>query len=139
MVIRTDEMVRVISTLSDESGLKVTLNESVKGGLLTGIACTIGGLVLGPAGLAIGGTLGGIVAYLKTDGKFKPVSQVILYEMDEIQRQQLVGSVQTILNDLDAADTMQLLVLLNGNAALKARVLTEVTSFIQNQLHMAVL
>ena len=79
------------------------------------------------------------MAYLKTDGKFKPVSQVIMYEMDEIQRQQLVGSVQTILNDLDAADTMQLLVLLNGNAALKARVLTEVTSFIQNQLHMAVL
>ena len=58
MVLQTNEVCQIISTLSDDSGLKVTVNESMKGGLLTGIVCTLGGLVLGPAGLAIGGTLG---------------------------------------------------------------------------------
>ena len=56
MVIRTDEILSVLSKLSDESGLKVTVQESVKGGVVAGTACTIGGVLLGPPGLAIGGT-----------------------------------------------------------------------------------
>ena len=58
MVLQTNEVCQIISTLSDDSGLKVTVNESLKGGLITGIVCTIGGLILGPVGLAFGGTLG---------------------------------------------------------------------------------
>ena len=58
MVLQTNEVCQIISTLSDNSGLKVTVNESLKGGLITGIVCTIGGLILGPVGLAFGGTLG---------------------------------------------------------------------------------
>ena len=56
MVIRTDEILSILSKLSDESGLKVTVQESVKGGVVAGTACTIGGVLLGPPGLAIGGT-----------------------------------------------------------------------------------
>ena len=55
MVIRTDEILCILSKLSDESGLKVTVQESVKGGVVAGTACTIGGVLLGPPGLAIGG------------------------------------------------------------------------------------
>ena len=55
MVIRTDEILSILSKLSDESGLKVTVQESVKGGVVAGTACTIGGVLLGPPGLAIGG------------------------------------------------------------------------------------
>jgi nicotinamide mononucleotide (NMN) deamidase PncC len=57
MVIRTDEILSILSKLSDESGLKVTVQESVKGGVVAGTACTIGGVLLGPPGLAIGGTV----------------------------------------------------------------------------------
>ena len=97
------------------------------------------GMIFGPVGLALGGTLGGIYSYIKADGKFKPVSHVIMYEMDEFQKAQLADSVQTILQDVDATDAMQILVLLNGNPALKMRILTEVTNFIQNQLHRTVM
>ena len=55
MVIRTDEILSILSKLSDESGLKVTVHQSVKGGVVAGTACTIGGVLLGPPGLAIGG------------------------------------------------------------------------------------
>ena len=55
MVIRTDEVINILSKLSDESGLKVTVNESIKGGVIAGSACTIGGILLGPPGLAVGG------------------------------------------------------------------------------------
>ena len=57
MVIRTDEVINILSKLSDESGLKVTVNESIKGGVIAGSACTIGGILLGPPGLAIGGEI----------------------------------------------------------------------------------
>jgi len=139
MVIRTDEMVRVLSKLSDESGLKVTVNQSVKGGLIAGSACTIGGMILGPSGLAIGGAIGGCIAYILGDGKFKPVSNVILYEMRTEDRLKLVESVSNIVRDLDASDAMQLMVLINGNAALKGRIITELTSFFQHQMNMAIL
>lgn len=139
MVIRTDEIVNIVSKLSDESGLKVTVKESVKGGVIAGAACTIGGVLLGPPGLAIGGAIGGCLAYVFGNGKFRPVSDVIMHDMRNEDRQQLVHSVQRILADLDPADAMHLLVLINGNAALKGRVITEVTNFFQNQMNMAIL
>ena len=125
MVIRTDEMIHIVTTLSDDSGLKVTINESVKGGLITGTACTVGGLILGPVGLALGGAVGGFVAYILGDGKFKPVSNVIMYDMRDEDRQKLATAVRNIIADLDAADAVQLMVLINGNAALKGRIGTE--------------
>ena len=83
--------------------------------------------------------LGGIVSYLKSDGKFKPVSHVIMYEMEDLQRQQLAESVQNILNEVDASDVMQIMVMIKGNEVLKTRILSEVTNFIQNQLQLSIL
>ena len=94
---------------------------------------------LGPPGLAIGGAVGGCIAYVLGDGKFKPVSQVILHEMQPEDRIQLANSVRRILSDLDATDAMNLMVLLNTNAALKGRIVTEISSFFANQLNLAVL
>lgn len=54
MPIPTMEILRFVSDLSEEENIKVACNESAKGGLITGAAAFIGGLVLGPAGLAIG-------------------------------------------------------------------------------------
>ena len=139
MVLRTDELIHVITTLSDDSGLRVTVSESVKGGLIAGTACTIGGLVFGPPGLAVGGAIGGCIAYLIGDGKFKPVSKVILYEMKEEDRRLLVQSVSNIVRDLDVSDGAQLLVLINGNLALKGRIVAELTNFFQDQLSLHVL
>ena len=83
--------------------------------------------------------LGGIVSYLKSDGKFKPVSHVIIYEMEDLQREQLAESVQNILNEVDASDVMQIMVMIKGNEVLKTRILSEVTNFIQNQLQLSIL
>ena len=79
------------------------------------------------------------MSYLKSDGKFKPVSHVIMYEMEDLQREQLAESVQNILNEVDASDVMQIMVMIKGNEVLKTRILSEVTNFIQNQLQLSIL
>ena len=56
------------------------------------------------------GAIGGFLAYVLGNGKFKPVSDVIAHDMKPEDRQQLVRSVERIIADLDAADAMHLLV-----------------------------
>ena len=81
MVIRYNDIVHVITTLADEENITVAVKETLKGSLIAGGACALGGLVLGPPGLAIGGAVGGGIAYCLAKDKFKPLLHVILYEM----------------------------------------------------------
>ena len=59
--------------------------------------------------------------------------------MEDLQREQLAESVQNILNEVDASDVMQIMVMIKGNEVLKTRILSEVTNFIQNQLQLSIL
>ncbi len=72
-----------------------------------GSCATVGGMIAGPPGLAIGGAIGGCLAYIFGEGKFRPVSHVIMYEMKEEEKQQLVASVQNIIHNLDAGDALE--------------------------------
>ena len=57
--------------------------------------------------------------------------------MDQDQKNQLAQSVEAIFHEVNATDATQLLITLNGNDALKERVLTEVSNFFQSQLQLS--
>ena len=116
----------------------MTVKESVKGGLIAGATTAIGGLILGPPGLAIGGAVGGCAAYVLAGNKFRPLSAVILYDMGRDDQQRLVEAVRNLVSHLDAGDALELMAIVNGNAVLKARIVSEMTSFFQQQLSMTV-
>lgn len=138
MVIRYADVLTIITTLGDEEKLQVTVREAAKGGLIAGGFCTLGGLLLGPPGLALGGAVGGCLASYIARDNFKPVAVVILYEMKETERQHLVDSVRSIIQHLDAGDAIELLALVQGNAALKAKIVAEMTTFFRQQLSMQI-
>ena len=48
------DVIDVLGILANERNLRVTVSESLKGGLLTGATTVVGGLLGGPVGLAIG-------------------------------------------------------------------------------------
>ena len=104
MVIRYNDILTLVTTLGDQEGLRVTATESAKGGLIAGAACALGGLLMGPAGLAVGGAVGGCVAAYMSSGKFKSVSSIILEDMTADVQRQLVDTVQEILSNVDAGD-----------------------------------
>merc|ERR1712244_70164 len=130
MVISYSSVLEVMTVLSEEKELRVTVTESGKGALLTGGVAGLGGLLLGPLGLALGGAVGGCIAAWRAQGHFKPLMEVILYDLKQEQRERMVESVRTILANIDASDAIALVAMVQGNQALKQRVLTEMVTFL---------
>ena len=54
MPVNTREIIDLLCTLAEEERLRVTVRESVKGGLIAGGSAAAGGLLLGPIGIAVG-------------------------------------------------------------------------------------
>ena len=52
--LQVDDVIQLLSVLADESNLRVTVKESLKGGLITGIGAVLGGLIGGKSGLLLG-------------------------------------------------------------------------------------
>ena len=77
----------LLKVAGQNNDLKVTVTETLKGTAITATATLVGGLALGPVGLAVGGAIGGAAAYA-TSKPYKPIYQV-LNDMDERQRQEL--------------------------------------------------
>lgn len=50
----TGDIINVVNILADQKSMRVTVNESLKGGLIAGCSAACGGLVMGPLGLAVG-------------------------------------------------------------------------------------
>ncbi|KAG7168073.1 protein C19orf12 homolog isoform X1 [Homarus americanus] len=100
MPIDTQEALNLLAQVCEEQELGVTVKESVKGGVIAGGATMIGGLLGGPFGLAIGGALGGITAAYMSQGKFKSVASVILYDLTSAQKEHLANSVRVFLSNI---------------------------------------
>ena len=54
MPVDIEDLMQLLSTLASEAGMQVTVKESLKGGLITGVVATAGGVIMGPPGLALG-------------------------------------------------------------------------------------
>lgn len=68
MVINTNQLLSAVAVLTDDHNMRITMKKSGKGALVCGASCFIGGLIAGPVGLAIGGTLGGLQAWNMSKG-----------------------------------------------------------------------
>ena len=68
--------------------LKVTVREVAKGTGITAASTVVGGLLLGPVGLAVGGAVGGLLGYAASNN-YKPIGQV-LREMNDGEKKRLL-------------------------------------------------
>ncbi len=138
MVIETADFIQVISIIGDESGLRVAVVESIKGGIVAGVSCAVGGILLGPPGLALGGAVGGALAYYSAKDGFKPVSAVIDGNLDEEKRDELAAKVREIASKADANDAQTLLAFVRANADIKAQLVQMLVAFLASKLNLNV-
>lgn len=136
MPISTSDVIDLLCTLAEEERLKVTLSESLKGGLITGITAAIGAFFLGPMGLPIGGALGGGVAALTCGSKFQPVSQVIA-TMSQEKREHLANKIRQIMNKIDVTDVVVFAALVSGDCSVRSRVVGELVDYLRHEMSMA--
>lgn len=54
MVVAVTEIIQLLSTLSEEENIRVTVTQAAKGGLLAGGGAFIGGILGGPPGICAG-------------------------------------------------------------------------------------
>lgn len=138
MPINTRELLSVVSQLTENKHVRVTFRESLMGGVLTGVTAGVGGILLGPIGLAIGGTVGGISCYAMKKDQFKPISEVIMNDMTDEQRKRLAASINAVIADLHVEDIALLLPLLLNSPRVKEAVLRSVFAFLQNEMSLQI-
>jgi hypothetical protein len=54
MPVNSREILNVVTQLTEDRCVRVTMRESLKGGCIAATATIIGGIMLGPVGLAVG-------------------------------------------------------------------------------------
>ena len=138
MVLAYQDIMEVVRVLSEDRNMVVTVKESGKGALVTGGVAGLGGLLLGPIGLALGGAVGGAMAAVWAGDKFRPLHKVITEEMTQHQRDRMVECLRNVLTNIEATDALALVAAVQGNQALKARLATEMVTFLSQQCNIYV-
>jgi hypothetical protein len=70
--------------------------------------------------------------------KFKPISEVIMHDMTDEQREQLAASVNAVIADLRVEDAALPLSLLLNSPGVKEAVLSSVFAFVQNEMRLQI-
>ena len=136
MVLAYEDVMQVIKILCEDGNFSTTIKESGKGALLAGGLTGLGGLILGPIGLALGGAVGGSLAAVYAQNKFKPLHQVIQEDLSPAQRQVMVEHMRNVMTGLEVTDVMTLMAMVQGNHALKTRLATEMVTFLSRQCNI---
>ncbi|XP_053694327.1 protein C19orf12 [Sabethes cyaneus] len=138
MPINTRELMEAVGVLTDRENVRVAVRSSAKGAAICGATCFVGGLLAGPVGLAVGGTLGAVGAGMMSRGKFRPVSEIILVEMSDRERERLKGHIVAALAEFHPTDMAVLLPLMMGSVGAQQAILRTVVSFITNEMRMQI-
>lgn len=77
MPISSSELIRALAVLTDREDMRVSGRRSAQGAVISSAATFLGGLLLGPVGMAIGGAVGGITAMM-TQGKSEEFIGIVL-------------------------------------------------------------
>jgi hypothetical protein len=70
--------------------------------------------------------------------KFKPISEVIMHDMTNAQRERLAASVAAVIADLRVEDIALLVPMLLNSPSAKEAVLRAVIVFIQNDMQLQI-
>uniref|UniRef100_A0A1B6DDW5 Uncharacterized protein n=1 Tax=Clastoptera arizonana TaxID=38151 RepID=A0A1B6DDW5_9HEMI len=138
MPINERELISVISDLCRERQIMTTVSGSLRGAAIVGFASLVGGLLLGPIGLAVGGTVGGFTAAYEGQNNFRPLYLVITEDLTQEQRRHLTRRLESAVREFEITDLTLLLPFLLGNQNAMHAVLRTIGSFIESEMQLKI-
>ena len=82
--------------------------------------------------------MGGTLAAWLAGEKFKPLIRVIQEDMRQEDKERMIVCMRNVLANVEAADALALVAIVQGNQALKARLATEMVTFLSQQCNIYV-
>nr|XP_023025614.1 protein C19orf12 homolog [Leptinotarsa decemlineata] len=134
--IPSSELIQICEVLAEQENLQVTLREATKGAMIAGFGAFAGGLLAGPFGLAVGGTLGSITAAWRSREKYRSVVDILRNELTSQQQEKLATSIKNILQNVKPDDCIKLLALVLTSTSLKEAVLKEIGNFLMKEMSL---
>ncbi|KAH0564207.1 hypothetical protein KQX54_010222 [Cotesia glomerata] len=122
------ELMNVICDISEIKSMKVAVKSSLQSGIVVGTAAAVGGLLLGPRGIALGSILAGLGTSFAMEGQFKPVPEILKNDLTEKQKNELMKAIRNLLT---AQNIMTISMLLTERGVLEALVRL-ISNFLKN-------
>jgi len=134
-MLEIEPVIDLFATLAEEEKLQVAVTNSLLGGLVAGTATVLGGLLMGPVGLAVGGTVGGTVSYLRSRNKFISVGEILM-NMDPKLKERLYQDSMNIFEKFAIEDVLTLHALVHGDDLLRQQLVLQITNHIHDNLKL---
>ncbi|KAK6641806.1 hypothetical protein RUM44_013523 [Polyplax serrata] len=135
--IEITELTEALAELCEQEGMTAALTNSFRGGLITGTCALLGGLLLGPRGLAIGGIMGGVASTVSSTNNFESAASIIM-KMNPNDRTRLCMKVFRAVGHLAGNNVAALLTLLVNSPHVKNVALDQIRRFLQDSKNMAI-
>ncbi|XP_070254055.1 protein C19orf12-like [Myotis yumanensis] len=132
MSLRVEEAMKLLSDVWN-SEMKAAVKHVKQSLLVTSAMMVVGAMVMGPPGLAVGGTIGGFLSFWMSKGKFKSVPQ-ILKELPPAEKEKLCRQVRDIVRNLEWTDLVQLTKKVMANEDVRKQLLTLITGYVIKKL-----
>lgn len=92
--------------------------------------------LLGPAGIMVGATAGGLYAYKNSKDQFKSVALIIRDELSEDEKERFVAHIVEAFREFSPEDAIAISALLLTNQAL---VISKITQFLTSEMRMNII
>ncbi|EDV43132.1 uncharacterized protein Dana_GF18336 [Drosophila ananassae] len=122
-----------LATVARNENIQVTVKEAGQGAAICAATTLIGGLLMGPRGLALGGAIGGLAAYGMAED-FKSLADVISEDLSESERNELKEHVIEAVTNITSVDIRELGWLILTNTTVQNLAMNAVKSFASDRL-----
>ena len=137
MPVSPEDLVSLLAIITSEHNYQITNSQRLKGGLITGIGATVGGVCGGPVGLVVGGLVGGSLAAWKGKSTSIPLDQYLM-DISKEQRQAMFAYMKYLIDECKVQNFVGLNAKVATDPELKRRFLDVLLCYLKVELKLNV-
>lgn len=137
MPVTAEDLVSLLAIITSEYNYQITNSHRMKGGLITGIGATVGGVCGGPVGLVVGGLVGGSLAAWKGKSTSTSLDQFLM-DMSKEQRQAMFTYMKYLVDECKVQNFVGLNAKVATDPELKRRFLDVLMCYLKVELKLTV-